>query len=82
MYYVYILKSLKRKWFYIGCTDKLNKRFKQHNNSRVRSTKAYLAFELIYYEAYKDKGLARKREIELKNSSQQKEILYKRLGII
>ncbi|MBU0597822.1 GIY-YIG nuclease family protein [Patescibacteria group bacterium] len=81
MYYIYLLKSLKKKWFYIGSTNKLNLRLKQHNAGKVRSTKAYTPFILIYLEAYNNKVLARKREIELKKSSQQKEILYKRLDI-
>jgi predicted GIY-YIG superfamily endonuclease len=35
--------------------------------------------ELIYYEAYETRTLARKREIELKKNSAAKEQLYKRI---
>jgi len=81
MHYVYLLKSTQKKWFYIGTTEFPNKRVEQHNAGKVRSTKAYAPFTLIYLEAYNDKKIARKREIELKNNSQQKEFLFKRLNI-
>ena len=38
--------------------------------------------KLIYYESYSNYGLAKKREYELKNHNQEKEKLFKRLGII
>jgi putative endonuclease len=79
--YVYLLKSQKEKWHYIGSTQDLRVRFTQHNRGVVKSTKPYRPLELIYCEAYNSYELARKREIELKNNSQQKEILFNRLGI-
>ena len=82
MFYVYLIKSCKKKYIYIGFTSDLRKRFIEHNSGMVRSTKAYKPFDIIYYESYKDKTIARKRELELKNNSQQKEILIKRLGPI
>lgn len=81
MSYMYVLKSKKVKWYYFGSTKYLKTRFNQHNKGKVRSTKFYKPFELLYYEAYKTYSLARKREIELKKNGQQKEILFKRLGI-
>ena len=79
MYYVYVLHSQKQKWIYTGCTDDLKTRFAQHQTGKVKSTQFYRPFTLIYYEAYLDKTDARKREIELKNNSQQKEFLFKRI---
>lgn len=79
--YAYVIKSKNNKWHYIGSTKDLKKRFKEHNAGTVRSTKFYKPFILIYYEAYNSHSLARKREIELKKNGQQKEILFKRLGI-
>jgi putative endonuclease len=81
MYYVYLIKSLKKKWYYIGSCENLKIRLKQHNQGRVRSTKAHVPFELIYHESYNNKASARKREIELKTNSQQKEILFRKLKI-
>lgn len=79
--YLYLLKSIRHNWYYIGSTRDLRVRVKDHNLSRVKSTKFYSPLALIYYEAYTTYNLARKREIELKTKGQQKEILFYRLGI-
>ena len=63
MHHVYLLKSTRKKWFYIGTTEFPNKRVEQHNAGKVRSTKAYAPFYIIYYEAYLDKTAALKREL-------------------
>ena len=80
--YTYVIKSSTHNWRYIGSTKDLKHRLNDHNSGKVKSTKFYRPFALIYYEAYPNYSLARKREIELKNNGQQKEILFKRLGII
>ena len=82
MFYVYLLKSRAKNYHYIGFSSDLRKRFSEHNLGKVRSTKFYKPFYLIYYEAYNNETIARKRELELKNNSQQKEILFNRLGPI
>jgi putative endonuclease len=74
-------KAKKHKWIYVGSTRNLESRIEDHNNKKVKSTKFYAPFELIYYEVYNTYSLARKREIELKKHGQQKEILLKRLGL-
>ena len=79
MFYVYMLKSVKDKTTYIGCTGDLRKRFEEHNQGKTRSLKSKLPLQLVYYEAYLDKGVARKREIELKKNSFRKKELFKRL---
>ena len=79
--YVYLIKSINHNWCYIGSTKYLKKRFCKHNLGQVKSTKYYCPFILLYYEAYPNYSLARKREMELKRHGQQKEILFKRLEI-
>ena len=66
MYYVYVLKSLENKDLYIGISDNLRKRFKDHNKGKVWLTKGYRPWELIYYEAYKSKRDITRREKQLK----------------
>ena len=66
MFYVYILKSKKDNNLYIGYTDNLKQRIKEHNKGLVRSTKPRLPFGLIYYEAYFSKKDAKHREQMLK----------------
>lgn len=66
MYYVYILKSRKDFLLYIGSTNDLRKRLREHNEGKVFSTKSRQPFELVYYESYKSESDARKREKNLK----------------
>jgi len=79
MFFVYVLKSLKDSTTYIGSTEDLDKRLKGHNQGKTKSIKHKLPMELVYYEAYKTKTLARKREIQLKRNSSEKEKLYNRI---
>ena len=66
MFFVYILKSIKDRNIYIGCTNDLRTRVKEHNLGLVYSTKSRIPFSLIYYEAYASKQDAFKREHNLK----------------
>lgn len=66
MYYVYILKSKRDFQNYIGYTNDLKRRFKEHCEGKSLSTEYRRPFELIYYEAYKSKADAQKRESNLK----------------
>lgn len=78
MYYAYVLKSKVNGDIYIGYTDNLQRRFAEHNNGNTKYTKQYRPWILIYYEAYRIKGDATKREKELKLHA-AKELLKIRL---
>ena len=67
IYYVYVLRSKKDNRWYTGCTSNLQKRFKEHNDGKVISTKGRGPFQLIYYEASLDKEDAFTREKYLKS---------------
>ena len=67
-YYVYFLKSIAHDFLYIGFTIDLRRRFKEHNNKEEISTKHYAPYDLIHYEAYKNKKDAKRREIYLKSN--------------
>lgn len=81
MFYVYILKSIVDGDMYTGSTNDLRKRFKDHNNGKVFSTKLRKPFELIYYEAYKSERDARKREHNLKLRSRAFAQLKRRIQV-
>jgi len=66
MYYVYVLKNKINGDLYVGYSDNLKKRFEEHNKGKVKSTKNFIPWTLIYYEAYRDKRDATKRERNLK----------------
>jgi putative endonuclease len=67
-YYVYVLKSLKDENFYIGYTMDLKTRFMEHQKGAVASTKSRLPLQLVFYEAYRNKYDALRREKYLKTS--------------
>jgi len=79
MFYVYIIKSKRDNSVYIGYTEDLRKRLKEHNSKQNKSTKNKAPFELIYYEAYKSKSDAKFREDNLKGFAQAYTQLKKRI---
>ena len=80
MYYLYILKSIKDKGYYIGITDNHKKRLEEHNKGKTKSLKNRIPFELKYKEEYNTKTEARKREILLKKNYQIRKELLNKLG--
>ena len=62
MFYVYILKSEVDSRFYKGLTSNLERRIKEHNFGKNKSTKAYLPWRLVYFEEFDNRIDARKRE--------------------
>jgi len=69
MFYVYVLRSQKDTKHYIGFTMDLKNRFQEHMIGKVRATFYRRPLELIYYECYKNKKIAQKRERQLKGGS-------------
>jgi len=70
MYFTYVLFCLdnrrKRKNFYVGSTDNLEKRVRAHKTKTIKTTKSFDIIDLVYYEACQNKTDARKRELQLK----------------
>lgn len=60
--YVYVLESLRDKNLYVGCTYDLQRRLREHNQGESFATKGRRPFKLIYYEAYRHRKDAEKRE--------------------
>ena len=79
MFYVYIIKSRKDSSIYIGYTDNLIRRMKEHNSGLSKYTKNKYPFEIIYYEAYKNISDAKYREDNLKRFAQAYSQLKKRI---
>ncbi len=80
MYYVYVLQSEINREIYVGSANDLKHRFQDHNNGKVFSTKRYIPWKLIYYEAYQTEKLARMREKRLKHNGNAMKELKKRIG--
>ena len=67
-HYVYILRSLSDRQFYVGLTDNLPKRLEEHNSGRVDSTKRRVPLQLVYWEGCFNRGDAAQREKYLKTA--------------
>lgn len=72
MFYVYVLESFKKGNLYIGYTKDLRKRFLEHNRGLNISTKPYLPWKIIYYEACLNEKDAKRREGYLKTTQGQR----------
>ncbi|MFH1360456.1 MAG: GIY-YIG nuclease family protein [Candidatus Omnitrophota bacterium] len=66
MAYVYILVSEKNKRYYIGSTENLDKRIKEHNFGKVISTKGWRPLKLAFKQEYDNISAAQKVELHLK----------------
>jgi len=66
--YVYVLRSLRDKQFYVGLTRNLSARLQAHNNGLVNSTKKRIPFELVYWEGCRNESDAAQRERYLKTA--------------
>ena len=62
MFYTYVLKSKKDYKLYIGQTNDLKRRIKDHNKGFSLSTKYRRPLKLVYYEACLDEEKSVKRE--------------------
>jgi tRNA/rRNA methyltransferase len=74
MYFVYVLRTSKNT-LYIGQTNNLEKRLKEHKSKSPKSAKyvRYFDFvELAYSEKYPTRKEAMQREIQLKHWSKKK----------
>ena len=69
MHYVYVLRSLKERGFYIGCSANIRKRFNEHVSGGSFATSHRGPWQLIYYEAYLNQADALGRERYLKSGA-------------
>ncbi len=67
IYYVYAIKSIKYGRIYVGLSNNVESRVKEHNAKHVFSTKGYCPWYLIYKEKVGTRVEARKREKYLKS---------------
>ena len=75
MYFAYILECADKS-FYVGCTNNLERRILEHNNSKYGAhyTKIRRPVILKYSESFKTLKEARQREAELKGWRREKKL--------
>ncbi len=70
MHYVYLLQSIDRpRQRYVGSTQNLRQRFKEHNEGKSIHTGRHRAWRLVTYIAFTDETKAREFERYLKVGS-------------
>ncbi len=67
LFFVYILLSLKDKKLYVGQTNNLEQRIKEHNEGRVQSTKNRRPLVVLHKERCSNRAIAMRRELFLKS---------------
>ena len=67
MFFVYVIKSTVDNRLYKGLTTDLEKRVKEHNSEKTKSTSSYKPWILAYFEKFNSRDEARKREKYLKS---------------
>ncbi|OGY98066.1 MAG: hypothetical protein A3A43_03085 [Candidatus Liptonbacteria bacterium RIFCSPLOWO2_01_FULL_56_20] len=80
-YFVYILECADGS-LYVGCTNNLERRLEQHNDSKWGShyTKIRRPVTLVYSEHFETLVEARRRERELKGWRREKKLALIRPG--
>ncbi len=66
-YFMYILQSENDGSYYVGHTSDLEGRLKRHNEGRSSYTRTKVPWKLVYHETFDSRGLAMKREMEIKS---------------
>jgi putative endonuclease len=61
-WFVYAIASLKNRQIYVGMTQNIERRIKEHNNGHTKSTRAYIPWELFFTEKANGSEQARTRE--------------------
>lgn len=74
MFTVYILQSIKDKKTYVGSTNNFERRFKQHNTGKSKSTKYRAPFALLFKEEFETSVEAKKREIWWKSGAGRRKL--------
>ncbi len=81
MYYTYLLKSKRNNQLHIGSTNNLKRRLIEHNAGTEISTRRYMPWEILYYEAYNAESFAGEREKRLKYNGNALREAKKRIGL-
>ncbi len=83
MYYLYILKC-SDKTLYTGITVDLERRIKEHNDSKLgaKYTRARRPVKLVYSKKFRNRSSASKEESRIKNLSREEKLgLIKNIGV-
>ena len=75
MFYAYVIVSnSKGLRFYVGMSEDPEKRLKEHNSGKTKSTKSFTPWQIFFVEKFTTRDEARKREKFLKAGSGKEKI--------
>ena len=77
MFYAYVLKSIKDGSAYKGHCENIQDRLKQHNSGKTKSIANKTPFEVVYFEEFKTREAAIKREKYFKSAAGRKYLKQK-----
>ena len=80
MFTVYAILSLKDGRVYVGYSENVNRRLKEHNAGDCRSTKGYRPWKLVFEERVETLGEALKLEKYYKTGSGKEKLKRKIKG--
>ena len=82
MYWVYVLRSINDGRLYTGVTSNLQRRLREHNSGKTRSTRLRRPLTLVYTEAFetKQQALARERYFKSAEDGALKQLHVAELG--
>jgi putative endonuclease len=63
---VYILQSQKNFSYYVGSTEDIDRRFREHNAGQTKSTRHLIPWKLVFFKVYSDIAIAKKIECKIK----------------
>jgi len=71
-YYVYVIRSEKHNTNYVGSSNDIEKRLREHNAGKCRYTSGRLPWALVYQESFGTRSEAMRREKFLKTGQGRK----------
>jgi predicted GIY-YIG superfamily endonuclease len=73
MWKVYILKSEKKRWYYVGSTNDVSRRINEHNMGKVFATRNFVPLTNVYIKNFETEKEAREFERRIKKQRLLKE---------
>ena len=74
MFYLYILKSVKYDKTYVGSSNDVERRLKEHNSGKSKFTSRFMPWRVVFSEEYELLSEARSREEYFKSGAGRKKI--------
>ena len=74
MHYLYILLSETKSRTYTGVTESIEKRLKEHNSGRAKSSRPYRPYKILYTQAFRTLIEARQAERFYKSTADRRRL--------